>query len=245
MSSITGLISGGGGGGSQTNIVTDPRKLPKMATANCLIKIGATTQIASTNQAFFSERVILSHHTSAVQCSSNNTYVTLLNVTGSNGGYLNWVIAPQIHVTNNNITTVKITVDGGDPIELAYQASNIVGTPSGNRARMVIGGGWSSGRHNTNTGFTYGYVGFFNSYNGNRFTFTNEDVYSVINYDDPVNNVYGNSYYELWLHNALDATDQATFPKLAFNTSLKVEVKQLTIDTSDAGHWSACSYTLH
>jgi hypothetical protein len=238
-------FSGGGGGGGETHIVTDPRKLPKMATANCYIKTGTTTEIVSTNQAFFSERIILSHHTSSVQCASNDAYVTLLDITGSNGGYLNWVISPQIHTIGNNISTVKITVDGSDPVELKYQASNIVGTPSGNRARMIIGGGWSSSRHNTSQNNTYGSVGFLNSYNANRFTFTGESIYSVINYDDPVNNVYGNSYYEMWLHNALDATDQATFPKLAFNTSLKVEVKQLTIDTGDAGQWSACSYTLH
>lgn len=237
MSSFTGLFSSGGG---ETNIVTDPRKLPRIAASSFLIKVGSTGYAPATGAGFFTAYLIQSDRSAFGVLTASDTYLTLLDVSNSFGGFLNWVLSPEI-TTTNNISTVKITVDDV-PYEFSYQYNNIVGIPSGNRARMIIGGGWSTAQLALSSGTAAGWIDVLNNFNDFGF-----DVYgeSQSNWDDPVNKVYGAGQTTVNYVAGSSTVDQAWFPKLRFNSSLKVEVKQQTLSTSNVGHYSACHYTLH
>lgn len=241
MSSITSLISAGGGGGGETNIVTDPRKLPRIAASNFYTKVDYSANVLATDVGFYTTYLPQSDAAAYNVISANDTYVTLIDVSNSFGGFLHWVLSPEI-TTTNNISTVKITIDGQDPVELSYQYSNIVGTPGGNRARMIVGGGWSTGKSATSPSNAAGSVMFNNNYTNNGFSIYGD---SVQNWDDPVNKVYGSGNVDVYYNNTPGTQDQVHFPKLRFNSALKVEVKQQTVSTSDNGHYSACLYTLH
>lgn len=242
MSSITGLISGGGGG-SQTNIVTDPRKLPKIASTNFYVKRQPAVVEPSFATNFYTYWLPWSDRAAAVAVTANDTYATLLDIPSSNGGYLHWVLSNGIGSTYK-IATVKITVDDGDPVELSYNWDNITGTPTSNTARMVIGGGWTPALASTNTGYYYATSAVENTYYNVAFVEGGQPG-SAWAYDDPINNVYGGGKESLYYNAPSSMVDSLNYAKLAFDSSLKIEVKQSVINSSDASNYAACYFTLH
>ena len=240
MSSITGLISGGGGGGGETHIKTDPRQLTRSAASYFYIKQNQTNVVDSDSSTFW-DRLGNITRTSISANTSSNTYVNLLNITNApNGGYLNWIISPRAG-TSNASTTIRITVDGGDPYEFTYVFQGI---PHG-FSRMFIGGGGYTG--NTPVGNTYGgSADLFKSFYTVGFASSSDAQYdTVLGYDDNTNHVYGAGYYLMGVIADFHVLNSMPFEKLKFESSILIQVKQQVLHTTNYGNYSACFYTLH
>lgn len=234
MSSITSLISGGGGGGSDSHIITDPKKLTRSAVARYRIKNTETTQVNSGTSTFFSALAV-SDHTAVVSTTTSDTYATLLDITSSNGGYLHWIVSNS--VVFGQSSTVKITVDGGTPVEITYQPTVLlVGD-----ARMFLGGGVNTSEPPTTTGLT-DYLAYWNSINAHGFS--SNSNHGPATYDDPTNNVYGIGQYYGYIQSDFGVLTNLPYQKLEFTSTLKIEVKQSTYSTTSFANNAACFYTL-
>ena len=235
MSSFTGLFSSGGG---ETNIVTDPRKLPRIGCA----RLGSKSQNSLTTRDFSSAGnwwyyQQFSDHIALADVAASDTYVTLLNVSNANGGFLHFVLSPGVNSTNST-STVRITVDGGDAYEFSYNYS----TNNYGYARMIIGGGCTGTFPMTQTG----YSGLYQPLNPYEvFGSSDQGSHGTTQYDDATNKVYGIGIADLWYPADFTVFDQIATPRLAFSSSILVEVKQQVLNTGQDLNKSFCFYTLH
>lgn len=236
MSSFTGLFSQEPGG--ETHIVTDPRKLPRIGCARLGSKVFNTIydrNLSSVGTWWYYQQ--FSDHIALADVSVSNTYTTLLNVSNSNGGFLHFILSPGVNTTNPT-TTVRITVDGGDAYEFSYDYR----TNNYNYARMIIGGGCTGTISNVSSGFS-GLQAALNPYE--VFGSSDQGSHGTTQYDDPTNKVYGIGIADLWYHSDFTVYDQLPTPRLRFNSSLLIEVKQQVLNTGQDLHKSMCFYTLH
>ena len=234
MSSITGLISGGGGGG-ETNIVTDPSKLPKYGIARLGSKyLNSQSSYITSDQATFWYYQQYSDHIALADVSASNTYKTLLNVSNAKGGFLHFVLSPLLDSTNPS-SSIRITVDGGDAQEFSYNYN----TNSFGYSRLIMGGGFSTANPSEAVNFS-NYYNVLNPYE----SFGSSDVgnHGTLQYDDPVNKVYGLGHGIVYYYSAFTIYDQLNTTRLAFTSSLLIEVKQQVLTN---GPESMCFYTLH
>lgn len=240
MGSLTTLYGGssGGGGGSDSHIITDPKKLVRSAAGRFNIKTTTSISFTSASTTFFTQ-LLKSTHGATVATTASDTYVTLLDITSSNGGYLHWILSNCIR-SSTQTCTVKITVDGGTPVEITYQHPTL---PTG-EVRMFLGGGISTARFSTSTSntsllFSTNYWNSLDAYG-----FTNEITNTPTNYDDSTNNVYGIGQYEGYIQSDFAILTNMPYQKLEFTSDLKIEVKQSTYVTTAASNYAGCFYTL-
>lgn len=241
MSSITGLISSGGGGGGETHIKTDPRQLTRSAAYRFNFKQTTNNRVESNTTTFW-DRIGNITRISLNATASSNTYVNVLNITSApNGGYVNWIISPSVDATNPS-TTIRITVDGGDPYEFTYvyQSANI------GYARMFMGGGIFNGDTPVSSTSYAGTVDIFNNKNSSGIASAADTATSsVLTYDDNTNKVYGTSFANVGIISDFQILNTMPFEKLRFESSILIEAKQQVFMTTDMGNYSGCFYTLH
>ncbi len=94
MSTITGLFGGGGGGGAMTNIFTDPTYMMRSFTYSSQLYIKSTnanTQSSDSSTAFFTYAGYSPEFYTATLTAAN-TYVTVADISSTNGGFLYNVI---------------------------------------------------------------------------------------------------------------------------------------------------------
>ncbi len=247
MSTLTSLISaGGGGGGSQTHIVTDPRQLNRLAVPADFVSImtnsaNTTSSARYTSQDDFWDGPGLynlglgnSVFTPRVAVTAANTYATLLDTSNANGGYLYWILGLRRAITAGSTSTIKITVDGGEPFEITY--TNSTGLAD---ARPFLGSGVSG---STNNGLTSGTMT-----NSNDFWNSTSNAMgykSTFGYEDFTNGFFSANDRQQRLIADFGVLDNANFQKLYFTTSLKIEVKQSVYSTTTNWHKAACLYKL-
>jgi hypothetical protein len=236
MSSITSLISAGGGGG-ETHIVTDPNKLTRTAISRAIIKNGTGSTNATNQSAFYTNVAATTNMAAIAQTASNNTYVTLLNVSNSDGGYLHWVLSPGVS-TANHIITVRIVVDGGAAVELQYQPPALIGGIN----RMFLGGGIQVATVSQASTAT----NLENFWNPSQANLTGGSVFK--NAEDVTNNVYMNSAGTegafVYIQSDLDVLRGMPYQRLYFASSLNVQVKQSTFNSTFENHRAMCLYSL-
>ena len=233
MSSITGLISAGGGGGASTNIITDPKKFDKYGIQALGFKTNNTANGNSLGQVPESN----SAHTAYVAVTASDTYATVLDITSSDGGYLHWVLSCGIN-TLGETATIKITVDGGTPVELTYNPPVMI-----SQRRMFIGGGLQIAAPNITT-----------TYSTNNDTWNTASAfgggsspsptYNVASFDDTTNNVYGIGHAIAYLNPDISIRQGMPYQKLEFGSTLKVEAKMSTYTTVSIADYATCFYTL-
>lgn len=235
MSSITGLISGGGGGG-ETHIVTDPKKLSRTAVSRVYVK-NSVANLDSRSSAFFSVLTNSTNMGAQVATTTSDTYVTLLNVSNADGGYLHWLLSTGISTANES-STVKITVDGGTPVELTYQPSTIQSNIGTNR--MFLGGGLQVATTTTGSALDGAEYNYWNAF------WAGMSGSSAKNLEDSTNNVYANQsiYSQGYLQNDLNILRNMPYQRLYFTSSLLIEVKQSTYSTADGANYAGCIYSL-
>jgi hypothetical protein len=235
-------FSGGGGGGGETHIKTDPRQLTRMGSRYAQVKNSAADSYYSLQGEFWNSINDFSIHGATVGTAANNTYVTLLNASSANGGYVYWIISPSVSAANT-ISSIRITVDGGDAYEFHYNynATYMNVTYGG---RMFMGGGYGAFSPSVGTTPIQTYD-FWNSYNS--YGFTNPASFllnSSATYDDPTNKVYGSPSQLLTLMSDFAILETMPTERLRFNSSILIEVKQLVLDSQDRNHFGGCFYTL-
>lgn len=240
MSSFTGLFSQGGGGG-ETNIVTEPSKLPKYGIARLGSKsLNSNIQIGDTSASNWWYYQQFSDHISLADVSADNTYTTLLNVSNAKGGFLHWVLSPAASATNPSVY-IKFTVDGGDPQEFSYNW-NAVNSPPEAHQRLLMGGGVSGttpmiySSDNVNAKMFNPYATYGSSENGSH---------GSLVYDDPTNKVYGMGIGTVYYYSDFSTNNNLNTYRLAFTSSLKIEVKQQVLHTTFQNNKAICYFTLH
>ena len=234
MSSITGLISAGGGaGGGETHIVTDPRKLPRYAFYSATIKTSNTATQDSTGSGFFGT-VNSKINGAMVEGTTNDTYSTLLDITSAaNGGYLHWVISQTVHSLDNSKVTVRFTVDGGTPVEIAYDYQAVNG-------RMFIGGGIYIAGSSTSDTTAYTSTMRSNNYYNGYFSATANSFQDSTNFVPYI----GQNGTRVQIESSMPDLMTLPYHRLYFESSLKVEVKQQSNAADFGGKYAACLYTL-
>lgn len=231
MSSITSLISAGGGGGGASHILTDPQKMTKLMYGGNTISLKSSfTDIYATSSTNFWNSLDYDPSIYINLIGANDTYVTLADITSStNGGYLWWVISPLMSNTSNPSSSVRITVDGGTPVEITSNS----GTYSGG-SRFVLGSGIVGGEPIVNTNPN----GYFSNSNTNAYY---SNVSNTLNdYSNGINNGGLKGY----VADNIAGIMTSTFERLYFESSIKVEVKQELYFSSSQGRYSACNITL-
>lgn len=231
MSSITGLISAGGAaGGGASHIITDPQKLQKFVFPNVYLKTDLSSTTYTGVSTFWTALGYDSSMYTAVT-TTNDTYITIADITSStNGGYLWWVISNVVRNGNNDVSTIRITVDGGTPVELSINS-----TPSGAN-RMILGSGISAGNAVTNSSSIGG--NYFSDYN--NIGLDNQ----VSNYESPSDGAYYGGGRNGYLQDNFAALQTLPFERLYFESSIKVEAKQQTYYAGFQGQNAACRITL-
>lgn len=227
MSTLTSLISaGGGGGGGETHIVTDPKKLHRTLFGRAFIPGNTESRVSQ----FYTYPASSTNMAATVQTASSDTYVTLLNASNADGGYLHFVVSPGINTAGQS-ASVRITVDGGTPVEITYVASALTGT---SQNRMFLGGGLTNSPRTAdmwsgnNTDISWG------SYSKNMEDATN-NVYSIMS---------SVSTFDGYIQCDLSVLRDMPFQRLYFTSSLLVEVKHSSYSTSNAADRALCFYSL-
>ena len=218
MSNFTDFFPVSTGGGDSA-IVTDPNKLPKIifdGDSDCIRYNNGNISSTSSNWS-----AAIGKYGSKANIIGDNTYVTVVNVTGS--GYLNWCVSSTTDTASNVIATIKITVDGN--------VSEISGTinqrSSGDKDRFLIGaytaglGGNTSGSSSYNSGNDQGA----------------KDPYSSF----PASGIQRESRIGILRP---DAFNFPGMPKLKFETDLKVEMKISSYIPNGTFRIGAVSYRL-
>jgi len=231
-------FSGGGGGGGETHIKTDPRQLTRSAVDDLRIKFSNTAQ-TRTDLSSFWDRVGYIPRIASMFVSAADTYATLLNITNApNGGYIHWIISNAVNSTTNPSSTVRITVDGNDPVEFSY--SFVAGV----KARMVLGGGIVNANTSVNTAdlTKLEYIG--NNYYDVGIARSADNAYSIENFDDNINHVYGTSSLVNMIISDFGILSTMPFERLRFESSILIEIKMQVLSTSSFAQNAACFYSL-
>jgi len=220
MSNFSDFFSaGGGGGGGLTNNPLDlPRFYPRHD--DLYLKYSTSNGYPASNQSFWDEYNQI--WTYGV-LSANDTYLTLADVSGANGGVLHHVVGPGSYV-QQMYQYIRITVDGTE-----YEITMRTDPSYYSGARMCLGG------------FLQGYPGGLGSAlepilnNSNTY-------YNNANATPPQGGFIstdGGAYL------TLPTPHQANFlPTLRFESSLKVEVKQQYLRSVHLGTTVGCAYKL-
>lgn len=242
MSTLTSLISAGGGGGSQTHIITDPKLLNRLAARAFSIIVnsgGATTAVLdSFNEDFFintysNTGFANTGFSSTVAVTAANTYATLLDTSNADGGYLYWVLGCS-NTAANDISSIKITVDGGTPYEIQYTNPNPDTT-----FRPFLGSGCSTA---INNGITSGTMTNANDF-WNATTYGFSQRYTA-RQEDYINGFWSTQGRTQFIVSDMGLYDNASFQKLYFTTSLKIEVKQSNYQITQSRNRAICLYKL-
>lgn len=230
MSSITGLISGGGGGGA-SHILTDPQKMAKLMYGGNTISLkNSFTGSYTTSSADFWSNLDSDPSIYINLIGANNTYVTLADITSAtNGGYLWWVISPLMDNTSNPSSSIRITVDGGTPVEITSGSGTYTGG-----SRFVLGSGIVGGDPIVSTTPN----GYFSNYTTNAYY---PNVADKLNdYSNGINN----GGFKGYVADNIAGIMTSTFERLYFESSIKVEAKQELYFSASQGRYSACNITL-
>mgnify|MGYP000577886391 CR=1 FL=1 len=218
FSSFFPEIGSGGGGGLTNNPLDLPRFYPRHD--YLYLKYASNSIYAVSSQSFWDEYANI--WTYGV-LASNDTYLTIADVSGNNGGVLHHVIGPGSYV-QTNWQYIRITVDGTE-----YEISMRTDDNYYSGARMYLGGVIS--------GFPGGTAA-----TGEHLFNDSNSYYNNANETPPNGGFISNAGLN---YLTLPTAHQANFlPTLRFESSLKVEVKQQYLRSIHLGTTVGCAYKL-
>jgi len=221
MSTVLGLFGSGGGGGEI--YITNPFHLPRtlVAGGRLYYKKSITTLNSIQDNNGYGTIMDGPGNMATVEAVTDDTYVTLLDITGS--GFMNTLVG--LGANTGTTSTIKITVDG--------TVYNMIHDYAGVAGSKLLIGSYLNTIGNTSQTTNYDPLNSSVSYG----------FYDGFTLSDTTNNNYGMNVENKLLIPSY-VSEAIGLPRLRFNESIKIEVKQNTIYSSGISSKAFVQYTL-